>query len=283
MTATAENISIVLSGGINNLNPNLSLGGDPSTTPLVDNAINNLFSDVSPDQSESGSEDYRCFYFFNDSDDLIYNIEIWIESEVEGGSNIEMGIEEADELQRITVSVQKPTSGQATWEYETNFFNTSVYSSLEAYVAVFENSLNAIGIAEDDLLETVTVTTPSSLGQPTIILDILFGDRDGKRNHGLIKLTTNNYLPSNVALNVTTIQEGAPINTIAPQIVNEFTAPGGVNFFVPSQQSPISLYKLRPAEGFPIWIKRVSPAGLASVANDGATIRFRMETIKPTG
>ena len=281
MSISEQDISIVLSGGVNNINPNLSLGGDPSITPIGDNIINNLFSDVSPDQAASGSEDYRCFYFFNDSEQIIYNIKIWIESEVEGGSNIEMGIEEVDELQRMTVSVDTPASGKSTWRYETYLFDVLKYDKLEDYVAAFENSLNTLGSEADDLLETVSVSTPSSLGQPTIILDILFGDKDGKRNHEAIVLVVNDYIPPSVTLTLNTIQQGAPINTLAPVIVNEFTAPGGVNFFVPSEQSPINLYKLRPAEGFPIWIKRITSANSTSVAGDGARIRFKLETIKP--
>lgn len=282
MTVTVEDISIVLSGGINNLDPNLSLGGDPSTTPVRDNLINNLFSDVTPDQAEDGYEDYRCFYFFNDGDSTIYNIEVWIESQVEDGASIELGIEETDELQRITLSGAIPTSGTATWAYEGEEFTTGVFTDLAEAALFFQDAFNSL--VDDDgnkLLETVEVTTPSNLGSPTIIFDVLFTGNDGKRNHSLVELVEDAYTPTQVTFTVTVAQEGAPVNTIAAEIANEATTPAGVNFYAPSQQSPITVYKLKPAEGFPIWVRRTTPTGQESVANDGAVLRFRVETLEP--
>lgn len=282
MAVTAEDISIVLSGGINNLDPNLSLGGDPSTTQIRDNLINNLFSDVTPDQAETGYEDYRCFYIFNDGDDPIYNVELWIESQVDGGASIELGVEEADELQRITLSGAIPTAGTATFAYDGAEFTIGTFTDLAEAAQAIQDGFNSL-VDEDDnrLLETVEVTTPSSLNSPTIIFDVLFANKDGKRNHSLIELAEDAYVPTQATLTITVVQQGGPVNTIAPEIANDITAPGGVNFFAPTQQSPISVVKLNPAEGFPIWVRRTTPEGEESVANDGATLRIRVETISP--
>lgn len=282
MPNTAEDISIVLSGGSGNLDPNLSLGGDPSSSPILDGSINNLFDDVSPEEAEDGHEDYRCFYVFNDGDESVYNVNIWVQSEVEGGSTVELGIKNSDELQRITLSGALPTSGTVTFSFEGAEFSVPPFSDLAAAAQFIEDSLNALVDGDGEkLLETVQVSTPSSLGSPTLIFDILFTINDGSTDHEQLEIVSNDFLPPEVTVAVTTPQEGSPINTVAPEIPNSETPPGGVGFFVPSEQSPISVYKLRPAEGMPIWVKRVTPAGVESLELDGVTVRFRMETIEP--
>lgn len=282
MPNTADDISIVFSGGTNNTNPNLSIGGAPSSTPITDNQLNNLFDDVLPAESEAGHEDYRCFYVFNDGDEAVYNFEIWIESQVDDGASIEIGIKNKDELQRITLSGSLPTSGSGTFSYENEDFVVPVFSDLAEAAQHFEDSLNALVDGDGvKLLETTVVTTPSSLGSPTIIFDVLFTGNDGKKNHEQITLEEDNYLPEAVTWTTTTVQEGAPVNTVAPSVANDETPPDNVEFYVASEASPISVYRLLPEEGFPIWIKRVTTAGAVSKASDGATLKFRMETIEP--
>ena len=72
MVTTSTDISIVLSGGSSNSNPNLSLGGSPSSTPITNNSINNLFDDISAAQLDAGRIDYRCFYKINIYSTILY-------------------------------------------------------------------------------------------------------------------------------------------------------------------------------------------------------------------
>lgn len=283
MPNTKEDISIVLSGGSSNTDPNLSLGGDPSITPIANGLLNNLFNDVEPSEAETGHEDHRCFYIFNDGAEDVYNIQVWVESEVDGGSIIELGIEDRDEVQRFTISGTLPTSGFGGFTYENiGFIIPAIFNDLEVAAQYIQDTLNSIVDGDgNQLLEDVEVTTPSSIGAPTVIFDILFGTDDGKKNHDTISFINNSYVPSGLTVTITTVQQGAPINTIASTISNDGTPPGGVGFFVPSTQSPIVVPRLRPSEGFPIWAKRVTAENTPSLSADGVTIRFKMETIKP--
>ncbi len=280
MAVTVDDISLVLSGGVNNLNPNLSLGGDPSSKQVVSALVNNLFSNVTPDQAEDGYEDYRCFYLFNDSDSTVYNIEIWIESEVENGASLELGVAQADEIQRITISQALPTAGQVTLSYEGHDFDLDAFDDLgEAALSLEASLLSLVDDNDEALLEEVQVTSPSSISSSVYIFDVLFTGKEGSRNHSLIEVEQDAFVPTQTDVTVTVTQDGTPVNTIAPEIATEFTAPPNVSFYSPTQEEPITVYKLKPAEGFPIWLKRSTEEDTASVANDGATLKIRLETI----
>ena len=94
----ANDISVVLSGGTTNINVNNSLGGNPSSSPITNNVLNNLFDDVAPKETEIGHEDYRCIYFFNDGSTPIFLINVWITSDFIGGATVELGIEQVNEI-----------------------------------------------------------------------------------------------------------------------------------------------------------------------------------------
>ena len=283
MPNTAEDISIVLSGGSGNTDPNASLGGEPSITPIIDLQLNNLFSDVSPADAEEGDEDYRGFYVFNDGEETVFNVELWVHDEITGGSGIELGVEEFDEIQRITFSSNIPDSGSATFAYEGLEFIMPFVLDLDILAQSIQDGLNSLVDGNgDSVLETVTVTTPSSIGAPTFIFDVLFGTNDGKKNHDQIVVVENDLIPFGLTIiSITTPQGGSPVNTIAPTIPNDKTPPANVGFFVPSEQSTINVPQLRPSEGYPVWIRRITEPDTIALANDGVTVRFRMETIQP--
>ena len=95
MPINSANLLYYLSGGTNNTNPNASLGGARSTTP-VGTSINNLFDDVTGSESTAGMSDYRCFYFRNEDSDAdgLMNPVIWISSNTpSSGSEIYIGID----------------------------------------------------------------------------------------------------------------------------------------------------------------------------------------------
>jgi hypothetical protein len=62
----AIDIKKYLSGGDVNTDPNASLGGEISSTVIVNNALSNLFDSVSPAERAAGSTEYRCFYYMNE-------------------------------------------------------------------------------------------------------------------------------------------------------------------------------------------------------------------------
>ena len=265
-------INVVLSGGSSNTDPNLSLGGDPSGTPISSGIVNNLFDDVSVDESEDGHEDYRCMYLFNDSIGNIFNGRIWIISQVLDGSFVEIGIEERDEIQRITLD-GIATSGSFTLSYEGISFVSVFNSDLGTWAAALQATLRALMDGGGDLFFKDIVVSASASGTTTIF-DVSFPLQDGSRNHDSFVLESDDLGPASVDIVLSTPQQGSPINTIAPQISVETTPPGGVGFFVPTAASPIQIPKLIADDGFPLWVKRITPAEAIPIQNDGFTMRF---------
>lgn len=274
---SADQITVVLSGGTVNLDPANSLGGEPSGAPISSGVLNNLFDDVSPEQSESGHEDYRCIYFFNDGETTVYQLQIYILSDYAGGATIELGVAEANETQRIQISGAEVTGGVMTLSYEGVEFDSTYDSDLGNWATTLEDTLNALNNGGDTLLEDVTVNAGVS-GSDTIVFDILFTGNDSKKNHEPITYVSDTFTPA-VTVTIQTIQQGSPINTIAPDIGIETTPPGGVSFYAPDATSPITLPLLRPEDGFPLWVKRVTIADTAAVEDDGFSLRFYAESL----
>jgi hypothetical protein len=275
---TAADISVVLSGGSNNMIPNASLGGNPSVTPIVTNVLDNLFDDISSDQNNAGFTDYRCIYFFNDGDTTIYSVNTYILSEQDGGAVMKIGVIEFDEFQRIAM-VGLPTGGSAVLSYD-GFNVTFDYDpSISVMATSLQNALNSLVDSNNvPVLQDVSITAQPI--QSTILFDIVFAGRDGSRSHPTIHVVSNSFTPS-VTMSITKVQSGCPINSIASEINNPTTPPGGVAFVPVSTQ--ISLPLLRTGDGFPLWVQRTVAPNTAAKANDGFTLRFQAESLAPSG
>src|SRR5574343_85549 len=128
MTTKADQISVVLSGGTSNIDPNQSLGGDPSNTSIVSGNLNNLFDDVSAEEGRDGVEDYRCIYFFNDGDTTIYSLKLFISSD-STETLLGLGIESRNEIQRITIG-SGVTGGSFTLSYKNVEFVSNYHTDL---------------------------------------------------------------------------------------------------------------------------------------------------------
>jgi len=284
MAISSSDISVVLSGGTANIDPNAALGGNPSASPVVDGSLNNLFDNLSSEQTEDGHEDYRCIYFFNDGESSIYDVALWIAEDFEGGATIELGTQLQDETQRITLSNGPITGGSMTLSYAGQQFTSNYNSSLAIWASTMEAQLKALTDSTGDhLLYDVSVSAQyAGTGSSTVIFDVLFTLRDGYRNHPVIQLVSEAFTPTTVDVSIATLFEGSPINTIASEIGVETTPPGNVGFFAASESSPISLARLDPEDGFPIWVKRTAAAGTAAVEQDGFRLRFSAQTIGTT-
>jgi hypothetical protein len=279
---TANDISVVLSGGTVNIDPNASIGGDPSSSPIQNDVLNNLFADVTTDQSKTGFEDYRCVYIFNDGQTPVYAIKLWIASDFIGGSTMELGVENRDETQRITISGGVVTGGSFTISYLAQNIVSNYNSDLGVWATALETSINALVDVDSNPIFDDAQVVAQNVGVSTIIFDIKFSGLDAKRNLDKFLLIANNLTPSpTINLVITAPSEGAPINTIAPEINQSTTPPGGVGFFAASEASPITLPMLKPNEGFPLWVKRSTPAGVTAQERDGMILRFRAESLEP--
>jgi hypothetical protein len=282
MATSFQDISIVLSGGAGNSNPNNAIGGDPSTSVIV-SGINNLFENISPDEISEGLTDYRCFYVFNDGDSTIYDIRVWIESEVDLGSTVFLGIDSKDETQRITIE-GTITGGYFILQYATVTGNVTTgnilfNSDVAVWGANIASALNALIDSNSELVlgdvEVIPTPTPSGVS-----FEILFKNEDGSKSHSQLALAPsgNNLIgPPTPTISISVIQGGSPVNTSAPSLDVATTTPTGVFFVYPEKTSPILIPKLRPFDGFPIWVKRVTEATAEPVENDG--FRFALSFI----
>ena len=280
MTTKATDISTVLSGGSNNIDANASLGGNPSFSPVTTDVLNNLFSDISIEESGEGKEDYRCIYFFNDGDTTVFNLSLWIIEQITDGATIEIGIDDRDEIQRITLSGDAITGGSFTLSYKGVSFVSDYNSDLGIWATALETSLlELVNPATNKTFFQELSITAQSNGPDVVIFDIEFSGKDGKRGFDRLVLEDNSLTPD-VEVEITTPREGSPINTIAPEIDVETTPPGGVGFFVASEISPIVFYKFFSDDGFPMWVKRVTPVDAVAKENDGFRLRFSAESLE---
>lgn len=84
MPIVASELELRLSGGASNTDPDASLGGAMSTVGggLITTAVlNNLFDDVSGDESAAGDVEYRCVYVRNNNGSLTLSAaKLWIQT-----------------------------------------------------------------------------------------------------------------------------------------------------------------------------------------------------------
>lgn len=94
MPISSSDIQFRLSGGAGNSNVNASLGGAISSTAITDNTLNNLWDNVSGDESSAGDTEYRCIYVRNGHATLtLFSASIWITSNTASTSDtIELGL-----------------------------------------------------------------------------------------------------------------------------------------------------------------------------------------------
>ncbi len=84
MAIVASDIEVRLSGGASNTNAAAALGGAMSTVAggiLTTNVLNNLFDDVSGDESAAGDTEYRGVYIKNNHGSITWtSVYAWISS-----------------------------------------------------------------------------------------------------------------------------------------------------------------------------------------------------------
>lgn len=286
MITQSQDIAIVLSGGTSNSDPNHSLGGASSATPLVSGNLNNLFDDVTSDEGVSGSEEYRAIYIFNDGDTTIFDCEVWISAEQEDGATAELGIHSAAEVQRVRIT-GFPVTGSITLQYREVDFSVNFNPDPSVLATNLQTALNNLRDGQNNhLLRQVKVTAQLLSG--VILLDVDFGGgfsgagQDDLRNHDLIAHVSNTLNPT-AEISVSVLQEGGPINETAEVVDTETQPPSNVGFFKPTSVSPITIPKLEPTDGFALWIKRVAPSNIVPVERDGFTFRFKADSLDPLG
>ncbi len=278
MAITSGNdISVVLSGGANNLDPNKSLGGDPSSAPLRSGILNTLFPDVSADEASNGSTTYRCIYIFNDGSTAIYNVNMFILTP-STATTIAIGMNDANEFQRILIiNAGSVTGGSINVSYEGHGADFPYDTDLAGWCLAIQNFLNSLVDTEQQpILSNVTVT--GQLAGSSIIFDIHFTGNDGHRNHPPL-VVVNNLTPSGSTSSVITLQDGSPVNSISADIGVETTPPAGVIFSQADQFTPLVLPRVEPSEGYALWIQRTVAPNTVALADDNVVLRIHAESL----
>lgn len=272
-TIQSSDISFLLSGGSSNQNPNLSLGGAPSTTPVI-GSLNSLFSDVDAAAATSGLVDYRCFYVLNKSaSETLYSASVHVHVQSTGGSYAELGIASATEVQQVQIS-GNPTSGALAMRLGDKNFSASWGGSASNFLGDLLYSLSSAGLGD--------ISVGYSYGSSHLFTMYFLGSLNN-RAQPLMEVTSNGLSPSAVVA-ISRQTQGSPINSTAPLIATASTAPAGVTFSQTSPSLKLSIGSLGPGDSFPVWVRRTTPAGTGFKENDTATIRLSGDPFgTPTG
>ena len=266
MVASGDDIIITLTGGSANTDPDSSLGGEPSSYPIT-GVINNLFDNIDSSQSSSGYTDYRCVYIFNNNSvDSLYDLKVYISSEIESGSDIELGITNRLEIQKITL-VGTPTDGSFEISYTPpgeSLQTRTVYWDLDlgVWTQNIQNALNSITTLN------CIVTAAGSFSNR--VFNLSFTDY---RSHDIIGLDISNLTGVSTG-SVTKTIEGSPVNATPPELDFATTPPADVDFSRPVSYDAFEIGTIYPEEGLPVWIKRTTEADTEAIASDGFILRI---------
>jgi hypothetical protein len=237
-----------------------------------------MFDDVLPADSETGLVDHRCLYVFNDGEDPVYSCGIWMDSEVEGGSNIDLGVAYQNEVQRIVIR-GGVTSGTLTLAYKGNNFTSAFDSNINQWASNIQSLMNGL-VDENDVNLLQNVTVSGQISGNNRYLDVTYGGVDGGRDHNLLTVVSNTLSPT-PTIDVQLLIQGSPVNTVAPLLDVDTTPPGGVTFYTPTEDIPIRIWKLNSGEGFPLWARRTTTSGSTSLEQDGFKMKIRFESLPP--
>jgi hypothetical protein len=258
MPISLAQIDFLLSGGSGNNNPNNSIGGVISNFPII-GSVNNLFLDVTSKEAEIGKTDFRCFYIKNSSqEDYLFNCNIFIYSQRESGSMVNIGIEKQNENQEIKIVGPAAISGSVTFKYGQLPITVSWGDSPSSFASNLVSELNAIGIAGVEI-------SFSSTGL-TNVFNLIFNDY---RKHPTLELFSNNLIAvSKPIVTVLKTVEGKPINSTAPLLATETVIPNNVEFYESSSSLKIEIGTLKPGDFFPVWIRRFTAPGVDFLEKD---------------
>lgn len=285
---TQKDITFLLSGGSSNIDPDNSLGGEPSTM-IIGDGLNNLFRNLTRKEVQSGYTDYRCFYIKNVSNNYWGNLKIFMKVQGEGGAVCTLGVEMANDLQQFNVmSNHGVTSGYFVIKFNTSadalyndYYTVTTShidydSDIDAWANNFRSALLGVGFSSDITVEGVHYPHVIAPGGYKVfdVFNVSFEGEDGLRNQPLLTPYSNHLHPT-TSLSSYKTRRGAPSNTIATRIPNDITAPKNVVFYTTTSDTSISIGKLAAGEVVPIWVKRYVPPVGEQVSNDNFTLGFK--------
>lgn len=279
MALSNSDIVIFFSGGANNSDPDLSIGGDISSQIVPSDR---LFDNVTAAQAAAGYTDYRCVYFENISTtDTLFSASVYIDSQVSGGSDVMIGLEKNNERQDIFVTnATSVASGDFTIQMY-DYFSDSMSQitvamdpSIESWASNLQAQVNTLPGMGD------VVVVGSYLGS-TAYFTLTFGGSSSNRYHEAFEFVgfSQSFLDVNSTMTIQKVSDGGPKLKTAAEIASETSAPANVVFSDTSSGSAISVGDLMPGEFFAVWMRRTVAAGAAPTEADGFRLKIRGDTL----
>jgi hypothetical protein len=275
VTISISDISFVLSGGVNNISPALSLGGYPSPIPISD-TIPNLFSNVDAAQASSGISSYRCFYIFNDHPtDPMYEVTLSSRSlsTTNTPTTMLIGVLLRNEIQTVTLS---PTIVGSVSPDAGGFrlIIDSIQTDMISYDSDNDVLAESMDAALKSILEGDVSVTFSGLSGTDKTFAVTFYGINRNKAFGTLDIDDNTMVPAHTFVADKSIV-GSPINNVANDIEQETFAPTGVSF---AAMSTLSIGKLDSSSGFPVWLKRTIPPLAEFQDADGEFLKISAKT-----
>ncbi len=271
-----NDISFLLSGGPNNVDPVKSIGGSISKQS-IDNQINNIFSDVTRDQSFIGFVDYRCLYIRNDSlNEKLRDASFYISKSLEG-ADIAIGFSLKSDVQALIVEGDPGTGASFQIQYTIrNAGLTFTQTTREILWVPDENTMAQRIAAIVNSLTNVrgiqVIGHRSDLGYDFLIT---FGGSSTGRWQELLGPINED----GIQVSVMRVVQGGPINSIAPNIGFTNNPPNGVTFFESDNLTPIEIGTLFPQDFVPVWLRRTVQKNTPPIHPDQCRIHMFGEAL----
>lgn len=146
-------VTLFLSGGTGNQFPISSIGGDISSTPIVDNDLNNLFDDVNRVEVINGKTEHRMFYIKNTEATNYLKTE-FVTLVIPADTEISFAVDDSDSPQLLPTEDSTPTG--------LSFLKFSEWNTLQIPLGTFDiNGEIAVWIKRKVLIGSNLVRTIS--------------------------------------------------------------------------------------------------------------------------
>lgn len=266
MTTIRDDIVVFrLSGGEENLNPLLSVGGGMSSYP-VGGDINGLFADLSDSALKEGLTDYRCLYVQNVGQSVLDHASIHVDGADVGDCEVLVGLKKQSESQVISVS-GPVFFGHVTFSFDSAEFSSVWDGSPDSFASGISSGLDGMGVSG----ASVSHSYYGSVHRFTVVFG---GDNDNKA-HPLV-MVSDNALEGveKPQISVSRQTEGFPINSTAHMIATPETVPADADFVRTSSSNMLFVGALKPGDHFPVWVRRKVPPRSAKM--QGANFKLRV-------
>lgn len=225
--------------------------------------LDNLFDDVDGKASRRGLTDYRCIYVRNKhATETLRNVRIFIESQRDGGAQIELGVKLRNEIQKVIITGGKPNEEDSMTLFIHDYlpsFTVEYDPNITKWVGNFQTEIRAV-----DRLTDTRVTVASNIAGT--VFTVSFVGQVENHQLPLISVISNDL--DNAFINVLADVIGSPVGTIAPTISSETEPPPGIDFMLALRGNPLKLGDFKPKQGVPLWVKRTIPAGSLAKIKD---------------